>query len=844
MTLLTSRPLPAWAKRDATGATHHLVHHSADVAAVFAALLEMPLWRRRAEAAAGRALNAVDQARLTALAFLHDIGKLAPAFQARGWPEGLWCGTTRNHVDTAFFWGDEAGERFDKALDGLLPEIGGWGVSEPWIQMLYSHHGRPVRHPGRNTQDRFRILPHYDWQREERLMGQAMRRWFAPAFGPGQPLPDRPQALHFFAGLLALSDWVGSDRDAFPFVPEYDPCYWAVASANAAKRLSEIGLDPRGRRLRGTPGFALVSDHPSPRPAQAAVGAVPVSAKLAILEAETGSGKTEAALWRFAALRAADMVEGMYFAVPTRAAARQLHERIVAGLRLMFDDPPEPVLAIPGLAVAGEATGQRLPDWSVLWDDGAGAARPSRWAAEHATRYLAAEVAVGTVDQAMLAALQVKHAHLRGTALSRCLLVIDEVHASDPYMSHVQGELLRAHLDIGGHALLMSATLGSEARARWLGEPQPDEVEAVSAPYPAVWVSGESRPRAVAGAVRQKAVRVQAERDWSGSAAAALAVEAAGQGARVLVIRNTVAMAQETWAAARAAAPGLLLQVAGGPALHHSRFAAEDRALLDRAAEAALGTQGGTGGVIVIGTQTLEQSLDIDADLLIADLCPMDVLLQRIGRLHRHDRDRPTGFEAARAVVLCPDDLDRLTVRAENGLGTYGDDSSLSGVYVNLPAVAATLEQIEAAPIWEIPAMNRELVEAATHPDALARVAAARGWQVYQQRLTGAARAQLGLAAHVVLKRTEAFPAAYPDDEKIKTRIGEEGAVIGIASEPVGPFGQPVSRIALPAHWSKGLTGKEVAEAETVGGGLILRIGDKTLHYSRLGLLREALDTG
>lgn len=840
---MTKGTLAAWGKRDKTDASHHLAHHSADVAAIFAGLLALPVWRRRAEAAAGRTLNEVDVTRLSALAFLHDIGKIAPAFQAKGWPEGGWRGPTRNHLDTAYFWGEEAGERAQEALDGLLAEIGAWGAVDLWLPVLFAHHGRPVNPPVRNASDRFVVLPHYDWQAEEQLMGQSLRHWFAPAFGPGQPLPDHPQALHFFAGLLALSDWVGSDRDAFPFVAGYDPDYWAMARRRAEKRLAEIGLDARGRTLRGPPEFPLVSEHPRPHPAQAAVGAVPVSSRLVILEAETGSGKTEAALWRYAALRDAGAVEGMYFAVPTRAAARQLHDRIRNALARMFDAAPEPVLAIPGLVVAGGAVGQRLPDWSVLWDDGAGAERkPGRWAAEHATRYLAAEVAVGTVDQAMLAALEVKHAHLRGTALSRSLLVIDEVHASDPYMSHVQGALLRAHLDLGGHVLLMSATLGAEARARWLGQTMPGEAEATAQPYPAVWVGGEAVPRAAGGAGRAKTVRVRAKADWSGAAAARLAVEAAGQGARVLVIRNTVVRAQETWEAACAAAPGLVLQVAGGPALHHSRFAAEDRKQLDKAVEAALGKGSPDGGVIVIGTQTLEQSLDIDADLLITDLCPMDVLLQRIGRLHRHRRVRPAGFADARAVVLCPDDLDRLTRQAENGLGAYEDSKSLSGVYVNMPAVAATLEQIEAEPVWTIPAMNRALVEAATHPQALNRVTAARGWEQFQRRITGTDLAQLGMARHVVLDRSAPFPKGFPDDERIKTRIGEEGAVIEIADAPVGPFGVPVTRIALPANWSHGLTGDEVAEVEPVEAGLKLRIENKSFYYCRLGLSKAHLD--
>lgn len=808
------------------------------MAAVFGALLNLPILRRRAEEACARALNETDIARLSGLAFLHDVGKLAPAFQAKGWPDGFWKRGTRNHLDTAFFWCAEAAARPKTALDGLLVDLVTWGDVDGWLKVLFAHHGRPVRPVATNELDRFEVLEHYDWQAEERLMGRAMREWFPGAFGVGQPLPGNPGAHHFVAGLLALADWIGSDRAAFPFIAEFRLDYWNEAQELAKTRLKEIGLDVSMRRLRGSPDFWLVSDHPKPHPAQAEIGALPASARLVILEAETGSGKTEAALWRFAALRAAGEVDGLYFAVPTRAAARQLHARVNAALTRMFDDPPEAVLAIPGEIAAGEATATRLPEWRVLWDDDAGAPHPSRWAAEHATRYLAAEIAVGTVDQAMLAALMLKHAHLRGAALSRSLLIIDEVHASDAYMGQVQGELVKAHLAVGGHALLMSATLGSVARARWLGQPQPDEAAAASLPYPAVWVAGEDAPRAVGGMDRVKPVTIAADTDWSGARAAALASRAAGQGARVLVIRNTVARAQETWRAACDLAPDLVLQVAGGPALHHSRFAAEDRALLDRAVEEALGQRADSGGCIVIGTQTLEQSLDIDADLLVTDLCPMDVLLQRIGRLHRHARPRPPGFKAARAVVLCPDDLDGLTRQAENGLGAFEDNASLSGVYMDVPGLAATLARIEVEPLWRLPEMNRELVEAATHPQALDRIAATRGWQDYRRRLTGAGLAQLGLAERVVLNRRQAFPESYPDDEKIKTRIGEEGAVIDIKDAPPGPFGVPISRIALPAMWSHDLTGEETAILSDDGDDMTLQIGTRSFRYGRAGLER------
>ena len=142
---------------------------------------------------------------------------------------------------------------------------------------------------------------------------------------------------------------------------------------------------------------------------------------------------------------------------------------------------------------------------------------------------------------------------------------------------------------------------------------------------------------------------------------ARLALDAARRGARVLVIRNTVSRAIETLSALEEiVGPDerhLLFEVGGVPTLHHSRFAPTDRRLLDAAVEKALETRTERllGGRIVIGTQTVEQSLDICADHLITDLCPIDVLLQRIGRLHRHELPRPPGFEQPRCAVLVPE---------------------------------------------------------------------------------------------------------------------------------------------------------------------------------------------
>ena len=679
-------------------------------------------------------------------------------------------------------------------------------------------------------------------------MIEALRCWFPDALADDdEALPDQSLFVHFFAGLVALADWVGSDKRFFKFVEKFDLQYNQKARNRAAGALVEIGLDVGNLPRRPSISFAELTDFAQPNPAQAVVGKVGPDEQLLVLEAETGSGKTEAALWRFARLFSAGRVEGLYFAVPTRAAARQLHVRVNTAMQRIFGSrAPEAVLAIPGMLKAGEAAGQRLPDWQVLWEDRKDPV-PARWAAEHATRFLAATVAVGTVDQAMLAGLMVKHAHLRGSSLSRSLLVIDEVHASDSYMTTILEPLLNAHLAVGGYAMLMSATLGSRARTRWMGESLSSFDAAVNTHYPAVWVGSETTPRKAEGAGRSKVVQVELD-DMAPQRAAELALEAAEQGARVLVIRNMVETAMATWRAVKdLGGAAKLLSVAAGPALHHSRFAVEDRALLDRAVEEVLAPDQNrpTRGVVVIGTQTLEQSLDIDADFLVTDLCPVDVLLQRVGRLHRHALPRPVGFREARCIVMTPEGgLDRLTKPDfENGLGGWEDHGGgFQGIYRDLAAAELTRRLIADEPLWRIPEMNRRLVEGATHPEQTASLINEKGetWKRYDRRLGGVEAAERSLGDLQRLDRSQRYEELrFPDfDESIMTRLGEEGVVLTLDPPPLGPFGNRITRITLPAHWSAGIASNdaETVTASPVPGGLLFMVGDRKFRYSQLGL--------
>ncbi|MEI2746965.1 MAG: CRISPR-associated helicase Cas3' [Ottowia sp.] len=447
--------------------------------------------------------------------------------------------------------------------------------------------------------------------------------------------------------------------------------------------------------------------------------------------------------------------------------------------------------------------------------------------------------------------------------------MVDEVHASDAYMTRLTEHLLRAHVACGGQALLLSATLGAVARTRYLAIGQrgqqtpPTLAQAQALAYPAISRRSASGPQlqAVEGNPRQKTVHWQTlDCIDAPERIAALAVEAAASGARVLVVRNTVPAAIATLQAveALAAAQGVdcRFNVNGVSTLHHSRFSRQDRPLLDAQVQAQIGKERsprpGGAGLVVVGTQTLEQSLDIDADLLITDLCPMDVLLQRLGRLHRHAREqRPKGCELARAWVLTPPghDLAPLLQRQRHGLGPIRlKNQPMGGVYLDLRALEATRRLIDAAPTRSIPADNRVLVEQATHSEALEAIAREMGeaWVQFGKEVDGLRTATGTLANLHALDFERPFGDLFPEDQgSIGSRLGAADRLVTFAKPfPMGPLGQPVEQLALRHHQVlPGLPAEAQPEdvqplAGTEGQGFSFRLGAAHYRYSRFGVER------
>ena len=815
-----------WGKLS-NGLSHHLAHHCADVAACFEVISELPVIRARLETAAERNLDSADISRLTLFAFLHDLGKLHPEFQMKAFPDRKSFRRGHSAEGLAAFYGGIDAEGLNEKISSALffDQLSKWADDETLyslVMAVFSHHGRPVvtlsDDNSANWHKKFRQLESYDIPTEVHKIGKLLPIWFPQAFGPViNQLPSTSSFQHLFCGLLSLADWIGSDLKSCQFLSALDYDYIQKARNHAKVSINAIGLNSVTTRqgMVGT-DFTDIAPGRTPRNAQAMIGDWPVDDHLIILEAETGSGKTEAALWRFARLFKAGKVDSLYFAVPTRAAANQIHGRIHTAMKTLFGKHvPQTVLAIPGYMKAGAVEGHALPDFKVLWDDND--IHTVRWAAENSRRFLAAPVAVGTVDQAMLAGLEVKHAHLRGAALSRSLLVIDEVHASDAYMTEVQKNLLDIHIGYGGHAMLMSATLGSAARNQWLGTAHQYErklKEEQEIAYPAIWGKTAVMKKVDLDG-RKKIVKMVSSEDWSASNCAAMAIMAARENAKVLVIRNTVNAAIETFnAIQQQGASDLLPQFNGYPVLHHSRFAVEDRRRLDDIVESVLSPDNNTrpaSGLIVIGTQTLEQSLDICADYLISDLCPADVLLQRIGRLHRHLLKRPPGYEMPQCIVLSPTDgLGKFTSGNffEYGLGKTSNDG---GVYLNLHSCELTRRMVKTLKEWVIPDMNRYLVEGATHLDAVDSLNNELGkdWREYWNQHGGNEIAKRQAGNHVNLDvtlpffRNDGSEFKFSDNEaKIRTRLGAQGICVKFAEGTVGPFGQPVSEIVCPAYWN------------------------------------------
>ena len=864
-----------------------LVQHSMDVAAVFEALVAIPLIQRRLERLAASEMSDTVLARLSVLVFLHDIGKTSAGFQSKALPDGQrssWlnkhrihpgqCGHTR--VLAGLLFNRTTCQRMSKAFP--LERMLAWGSSVPDLLLAaISHHGEPLtcRDLAGSSEVRWTTLwapaDGYDPMAAVAAMGAAAQAWFPAAWrdDPASVLPSQPAAIHYFAGLVSLADWIASNDSCefFPYRSAGHEDRAAFSRTRARSVIKRMRLDVEDARTgirKSLPAFGDVfreGDRPFVPTALQQAMEDPDLGPVVLVESDTGSGKTEAALWRFKTLFEAGEVDGLAFLLPTRVAAVSLEKRVRSFLDNLFPDAdqrPNVVLAVPGYIQSDGERGILLARFETLWpDSGRETAAHRRWAAEHPKRFLAAAVAVGTVDQALLSSLTVRHAHLRGAALLRTLIVVDEVHASDAYMTQLLVGLLRRHTDAGGHVLLVSATLGSEARECLLGTPQrrlrpnekrtaPQTGSLADIPYPAISDSSAIR-RVPAQDNAAKTVRVRlCPCIDAPELIAAMASRAARDGAKTLIVRNTVADAVAVHKALEQELGGshpVLFRVRDVAAPHHGRFAPRDRRVLDEAVERHFGKHASrSSATVLVGTQTLEQSLDIDADYLLTDLAPADVLLQRLGRLHRHTRSgRPARFVAPESVILTPASRDLAGfLKHSRGKRSYGIGGR---VYENLLSIEATWRELEQRSQLCLPADCRAIVEAVTSGPALDALAGELGpeWERHRANYIGNQGAMRGAAYINYLDWNVPWDEqdAWPEPgERLRTRLALDDCVAILAESWTSPFGQTLTDIRIPGWMMDGTDPSDelAALVETTAGALRFRWAGREFLYDRHGL--------
>jgi CRISPR-associated endonuclease/helicase Cas3 len=605
---------------------------------MMALLEERPAWLW---AVADRSQLGIDEARrrLILAAALHDLGKFAdnfqqkaPAVRERLQPDAPSAASGRGH-------GDIGAEFWDVWPDASKPH-----AISSWVKAAFAHHGAPVA----NTNGALADAASDTSVKDAVAFGEAAVDLI------GRPNEDRASRGEWLvAGLVILADWIGSNQYRFKYAEPTLPLaeYWACSQSRARMSIT----DARLAEASAATAFGLASlldegSTASPLQEWSENQAPNKAPQLYILEDMTGAGKTEAALILCHRLMRAGAAEGLYWALPTMATANGLYGRLESRYRALFaPEGPDPSFVLAHgardihdgfQASIGRERDAAYDPHPTGAEDISAEAACAAFVAEDRKKTFLAQVGVGTIDQALLSILPVRHQSLRLAALCRRVLVIDEAHAYDPYMTLAMERLLSFHAAHGGSAIVLSATLTQTQRQKLAATYNGLASERlVSDAYPLVThVTADTVVEIHQSSAPKTRRDVPFVRFETPDAVMNALLEQAVGGACGVYVRNTVKDAVAAFQRLKAAAPaGVEVE------LFHARYAIGDRKAREIEALARFGkasTPEDRRGRILVATQVVEQSLDLDFDYMATDLCPMDLLIQRAGRLQRH-KDRP-----------------------------------------------------------------------------------------------------------------------------------------------------------------------------------------------------------
>ena len=586
------------------------------------------------------------------LAALHDLGKISPGFQrkCKAWLEEN--GLTKIAGNGCWDTGMESdhGKVSHAAIQTFLVEKGIDRKTAKFVStVLGAHHGRLTPPNDRGYRPQRAISETYssiDWDAERKANAQKTWGRFAES-STSFTFSGTSPSLWWLAGLTSVADWIGSDERFFPSENNENPINNEVAALQA--------LDTIGFRqiefIRNLSFHDLFHDAEKPEilwvsnEMQEKTLTVINGPGVYVIEAPMGMGKTEAALWAAYQILVSGKGTGIYFALPTQATSNRMHLRMNEFVRRISRASNASRL-IHGNAWLMDQTAGLLPAATSPGSVSEDARSGRDWFAS-AKRALLAPFGVGTVDQALLGVVAAKHFFVRHFALAGKVVILDEVHSYDLYTGTLIDKLITTLEGLGCTVVVLSATLSGKRRGQIVSHPD-DNSNKAELPYPLITGRHEGNPLEPAAAAPPTSRTIKVD-FITAEDAAKEAINLAQNGGAVLWICNTVDSAQKQYQRFME-----LTQEDFPVGLLHSRFPFWRREKIEDEWMTRFGKNGATRcGSILVSTQIVEQSVDLDADLLITELAPTDMLLQRLGRLWRHDRkddDRPV--DTARLCIV------------------------------------------------------------------------------------------------------------------------------------------------------------------------------------------------
>ena len=575
------------------------------------------------------------------LAAMHDIGKAMPQFQVQDEnmaarirtieTEELFSGNCIERIQHEYY-SARIFSRIWKQRKNPKP------VYDSYAAVLFLHHQREEKQRGP-------VIP-LEWAGLQNKLESYVRSVF-PVHDT-LPCPISMDAVCILlSGLIILCDWTASSGP-FDGIPEVGKDYISSASTIALHVMRSYGLADNRNRA-GKLSFQSLWPHiTSLRGIQKCCNQLNPEAPITVIEAPMGEGKTEAALYMAEIMRNTWNKRGIYVALPTQATSNQIFIRTTSMLANIEGGHAR---LMHGTAFL------QIPEKHIQNDDSDNRLEAERWLGSLRMGMLD-ENGVGTVDQAMAGVLKARFSVLRLLGLTNKVLVVDELHAYDAYMSEIIQSLLKWCRVLRIPVILLSATLQHSQRKAYLSCFTEDPLEELSSAYPLITQIDS------AGHLSQTSTLASIETVYNFdpvrlgedfTVIAGYAVERVKKAGCFCILMNTVKKAQHVYQALR--------DLAGSDTetmLFHARFPMGRRAEIEKECIRRFGNGPDVKRprkMILVATQVVEQSLDLDFDGMLTELAPIDLLLQRAGRVHRHrGRTRPSGLEKPVIHVILPDE--------------------------------------------------------------------------------------------------------------------------------------------------------------------------------------------